>query len=118
MSVFKSLSDLHSPVMESLSDGIMLILLLFEEKAVSPRRCRWLRVSSDCVLGKCVAAGWLCIVVVRHRGTAGFAFRGWEERGGGWRVAEFEEIKALFALRGKGEWVQPRLLLSYKLSCL
>lgn len=55
-----------------------------------------------------MAASWLFIVVVRHRGTAGFAFSG------GWGAVEFEEIKALFALRGKGEW-ELRMLLSYKM---
>lgn len=30
---------------------------------------------------------------------------------------EFERMKALFALRGKGEW-ELRMLLSYKMSCL
>lgn len=36
MSVFKSQSDLLSSVTENLSDGIMLILLLFEGTAASP----------------------------------------------------------------------------------
>lgn len=56
--------------------------------------------------GEAQGDGWVCFSGVGGEGR------------GGWRVAEFEEIRALFALRGKGEWVQPRLLLSYKLSCL
>lgn len=46
-----------------------------------------------------------CVVVVLVRIEGG---------GGGLLFGEFEKIKALFVLRGIGEWVQLCLLLSYK----
>lgn len=58
---------------------------------------------SQIVLGEMRGGGVECVVVV-------LICMGWE----GLLFAEFEEIKALFVLRGKGEWVQLCRLLSYK----
>lgn len=51
-----------------------------------------------------------CVVVV--------ALRIKEGEGGVYFFGEYEEIKALFVLRGIGEWVQLCLLLSQRLSGL
>lgn len=58
---------------------------------------------SQIVLGEMRGGGVECVVVV-------LICMGWE----GLLFGEFEEIKALFVLRGKGEWVQLCRLLSYK----
>lgn len=66
------------------------------------RLCSWEVRGGELVVHCCSEAqgdGWVCCF-------------GWV---GG--AVEFEEIKALFALRGKGEW-ELRMLLSYKMSLM
>lgn len=65
---------------------------------------------SQIVLGEMRGGGVECVVVV--------ALRIKEGEGGVYFFGEYEEIKALFVLRGIGEWVQLCLLLSQRLSGL